>query len=294
MVIRLGAGSERPNLAGAGYRRILQGQMLHLHTISDTAVSVRAWARVIYDGTGQQQLLTIPETARSGSRVAEDLASADIVIADGWIVNAEVEMLTDDIQRGQTYVRLSVEPFGASLLADYCFSDFGIVSLGTFGQPGPGGGDGDLRVVTVKVLAAPAAQTYFSPVLSNMVRKVKALSWYYEASSDADTRVLAIAQENFLGASTVGPAANTTDVWGALGLTLTADQDGMIFCEESRSGINDNGTLTISDVTTAPTPFPLLVSEDMSTILRFDFTVVDGHANDRDVIYALVEGWVVP
>jgi len=290
MVVRLGVRPASGGiLAGAGYRRILQGQALVLHTISDAAVTLRAFARVIYDdGTGQ--LLTIPETARSASRVAEVLVSADVVVQNGWVVNAEVEMLTSDIKRGQAYVRLAVEPFSCVLLQDYCFSGFGNVSLGTFVQPGPGGGDGNLEIVTVRADVVPA-NINVSLAASNTIRKVYGFVWYYNASADAATRVLNSQVQNPLGAVPTGFAVITTDLWLGTVVTLTASQEGYVFGDTKRAGSNDNGTLVIDDAASAPSPFPLLVDEDDPVL--FNFTPTDFHANDRDSIYYLREGWVV-
>jgi len=290
MVIHLGAPLDN-NLAGAGYRRILQGQTLTLHTISDAAVSIRAWARLIYDGSGQQQLLTIPETSRSASRVAEALISADVVISDGWVVNAEVEMLTDGIKRGQTYVRLAVEPFGASLLEDYCFSG-PHVALGTYVQPGPGGGGGNLNWLAIKANGVPATFT-FTLSLSNQIRLLREVIWYYSSSGTAASRILALRLRDRGGALPTGyPPSNVLgDFWEASVLTLTANEDGLVFADEQRSGINDNGTLVIDSTASAPTPFPILVSEDDLTDLVG--TVTDEEADDFDVVWGLVEDWII-
>jgi len=287
VTVRLGV--QDPNLAGAGYRRILQGQTLHLHTISDTAVTLRAWARVIYDdGTGQ--LLTIPEAARSASRIAEDLLSTDVVIHNGWVVNAEVEMLTGSVKRGQTYVRLTVEPFGAALLSDYCFSEFGHVSLGTFIQTGPGGGGGNLRVVTIKANGAPATFT-FRPGVANQIRKIHSIAWLYASSSTSASRSLAVFWRFYGGIPTGMAGSPTTNLWEARLLALSSDQDGMVFADEKMSGTNDNGTVTIDDITTAPTPFPIWVAELDN--LEFEFLVQLEEADDFDVAYSLVEDWIV-
>lgn len=164
-------------LAGAGYRRIYQGQTLTLHSITDAAVTLRAWARVIYDD-GSGQLLTIGETPRTADST-EVLASTDVVVRDGWVVNAEVEMLTAGIARGQTFVRLTVEPFGAALLADYCYSDFGHVSLGTFSQYLGG------RVQTLKIaiISSTTRVTAITPATGKRVRVLYVFSMGASATS---------------------------------------------------------------------------------------------------------------
>jgi len=292
VVVRLG---ERPghggDLAGAGYRRILQGQTLTLHSTSDAVVVLRAWIRVIYDD-GSGQLLTVPETPRSGSKVAEALASADVISKNGWVVNAEVEMVTSDIDRGQTYVRLAVEPFGCVLLQDYCFSGFGNVSLGTFVQAGPGGGAGDLRFVTIKADGVPAQTQYALFGLSNETRVVHGLRWLYAASSAVATRLLDI---ELRAATAILPTgfdpASPAVLWAASRLTLTANEDGIVFADAKQSGINDDGTVAVDDAATAPTVFPLTVTEDDAMLILF--TPAAFETDDFDTIFALVESWVL-
>jgi len=276
------------NLAGAGYRRILQGQTLHLHTISNVAVTFRAWARVIYDN-GQGQLLTIPEVARSATRVAEDLLSTDVVIHDGWVANAEVECLTDDVKRGQSYVRLTVEPFGAALLADYCSSGFGHVSLGTFGPPG--GGPGHVHWGVIKANGAPATFT-FSFAVSNTLRKVNGVIWWYAASSDVASRILQFQiREDGGGLPTGFGGGALINTFTSFFVTATADEDVMLFADHIRNGVNDNGTLTIGDNASNPSPLPFLVPEDST--LKFEGTLVDEEALDFDAVWGLFEDWVL-
>jgi len=291
MVVRLGVRPPEEGLAGAGYRRILQGQRLTLHTISDAAVTLRAWVRVIYDD-GSGQLLTIPEAVRSASRVPEALASTDVVSQNGWIVNAEVEMLTDDIKRGQTYVRLAVEPFGAALLADYCFSEFGHVSLGTFIQAGPGGGGGHLRMLTIKADGAPADFS-FTPALSNMIRLVHNIYWFYTSSGDVASRILNLRQRQGVGGIPTGFGVTGADyLWESATLTLTANQDGSVWVTSVLSGINDNGTIAVDNQASAPSPFPWWVTEDDNRYFRFFHT--DEEAADFELAEGLVEDWVIP
>jgi len=289
MVVRLGVRPASGGiLAGAGYRRILQGQTLHLHTISNAVVSLRAWVRVIYDD-GSGQLLTVPETPRSASRVAEDLASTDVVIQNGWVVNAEVEMVTSGIIRGQTYVRLAVEPFGAALLQDYCFSDFGNVSLGTYIQSGPGGGAGHNHVITVLSGAAVASTLYVLPV-SNMIRKIFSYAYYFEASSGVATRVVAVV----LATPLEDPPSVGALVWTPDTVTLTADENGALYADANFASQNDDGTVAIDS---DPTVFPLWITEDMGPggnyEFRFTATNIDS-PNDLAAIYVFAEEWVMP
>jgi len=291
VVIHLGIPSvSAPAALAGGYRRIRQGQALHLHTISTSAVTLRAWARVVYDD-GSEQLLTVREIARAATRTAEDLVSTDVVVKDGWVVNAEVEMLTPSIKRGQTYVRLTVEPFGAALLSDYCFSDFGHVSLGTFIQPGPGGGSGHLEIATIKAEGAPASTTTHTMALSNTIRKIYYWHWYYGCSGDVASRLMDVEYRSNLGALPTGfTNLGATTIW-ATQLGLTANQEGSLWARGAGSGINDNTAESLDDQSSKPQPLPFLIQGDDPGTITFFVTL--GEVLDVDVIYLLRETWVM-
>jgi len=272
-----------------GFFRILQGQSLHLHTISDAAATLRVWVRVLYDD-GTTQLLTVPEVARSASRVAEDLVSADVIVKNGWVVNAQVEMVTTGIKRGQTYVRLGVEPFGCLLLADYCFSTTGPVALGTFVQPGPGGGSGNLEIVTLVDDLAPATVSTTLAV-SNTVSKMLKFQHYYHASSDVASRTMSATLRAGLGAPPTGFDVINSTFWAATQVVLTADQLGAQWGDPTQTGSADQTTITIDNAASAPSPFPVLVEADDPIIFALGY--VTPHANDRVSAYLLRESWVL-
>jgi len=294
MVVRFGEGHQQAQGFVPQRYRILQGQGLHLQYVSDTAAMVRAWARVYYDN-GVDSILYVPDQALTGDRLAAVLAPSDVAIADGWIVDAVVECVTDGVKRGQAYVKLNVALpsliFGTVLCADYVFSTFGQVALGTYSPPGPGGGSGNLQQVTVKSDSAPATTTY-TLALSNTIRRVHSFVWYYNASSDVASRALAVRLRNILGALPTGmTSAGAIDVWRGDDITLTADQEGTVFADPKRGGSNDNVTIVIQDAAADPSVFPLLIQEDdLATLI---FTPTLGEVADRDSIYILLEEWIV-
>lgn len=264
---------------------------MHLHAYnSASGVSVNAWARVIYDD-GTDALLTVPEQTLNAEIVEEDIPAADPATQDGWVVGAAVEMLTDGIQRGQTYVRLQFGRFGVVLLQDYCFS-FNPVWMGTYVQPGPGGGAGNLELVTAKANGVPVASTFRSLALTDAIRKIHSFIWYYACSADVATRTLDVVISSPLGAIPTGFITITAEqVWVSTSLVLTASQNGSSFLDQKRSGVNDNGTLAIDDAATDPSPFPLLLEGGDGT--RLNWAVSNLNANDNDALYILQETWVV-
>jgi len=291
MVVRLG---ETSGVGVVSQRyRIKQGQTLSMLYVSDTAAArLRCWARVRYDN-GEDDTLFVADTLAVSDPITLTTLFSDVARMDGWVTDALVECLTAGVQRGQIYVRLFLDPFGPVLCSDYCYSSFGQIALGTYIQPGPGGGMGNLMVETFKADGAPAASTTYLLRSPNIVRKVSAFSWFYESSVDVATRVLDVKLLAPLGAAPSGIGAGATIVWSSVNVSLTASQDGMIFADEQRSGSNDNATLAIDDAAANPTPFPLWGTEDMAGAYTLVFSVALGEVLDNDAIYGLVEEWVL-
>jgi len=294
MVVRLGGPDrDRVQVVNSQRYRIKQGMALQLQHVSNAnGIQVRGWARVRYDD-GTDSLLTIPEFTTPTEGVAAVLASpSDVATMDGWVVDALVSVpQADDVKRGQIYVKLFFDPFGPVLCSDYCYSDFGPVALGTYNQPGPGGGSGHLRVVTLKTDGVPAAFS-FAPGVSNTIRLVHNLYWFYSCSDTVASRVLSLRQRAGTGSLPTGfGVAGADSLWEVPDLTLTADQDGSMFATSNRSGSNDNGAWVENDQSTAPTLFPWLVAEADDSFIRFNTVAFE--ADDFDTAYALIEDWVV-
>jgi len=297
VVIRL--GQTDVEVVNSQRYRVKQGQALLLqHISSENNVTLLGWARVRYDD-GTDSLLTIPAFRTSNDPVAVTLASpSDVATQDGWVVDAMVSIplaVDNDVPRGQIYVNLYFDPFGPLLCSGYVYSDVGRLALGQYQDPGPKGGSGFLERITIKSNGVPAASTTRSLSENNTIRIIYGFVWYYASANDAATRVLNVVFRNPLGADPTGFVAAIGNVWASATLTLTSDEDGTLWAFEKYSGINDDGTITVDDITTAPTPFPILVPSftagDPSELV---FTVPALHANDFDAIYMLQESWVVP
>ena len=274
-----------------GSFRVIQGQRLHLHTLSSNATELRAYARVRYDGDTQDSLLVVSQLTVSGDKVEEDFYSAAVALKDGWVSFAVVQVVSLSIKRGQTFVRLALHPDGAILLQDYAFQNHW-PSLGVFKDSGPSGGDGYFHNITVKSDGAPVASTSFSLGVLNTIRKVYGYAWYYNSSADAASRTLAVQIEKPLFTLPTGfSAQSAARVWIATDMTLTAGEEGTQYANSKFSMNNDNGTVSVDNNASQPTPFPYLGQENDTGVLMFD--VANGHVNDRDVIYALIEEWLV-
>jgi len=298
VVIRLGvqdARAEEQGFVPTRYR-ILQGQQLHVQYVASTAATVRAWARVYYDN-GVDSILYVADGVLTADRTPRFLSPSEVAIANGWVVDAVVECVNADVKRGQVYVKLLMalesRIFGTVLCSDYVSSSVGQVALGTYVQPGPGGGGGDLNWVAIKANGAPDSTFTYTLAISNMVRLLREIVWYYAASSTVASRVINIALEDTGGALPTGHGDGAdSDSWLTPDLTLTADQDGGIFADQKRSGHNDNAALVIDDITTAPSPFPLLIVEEDLAKLRFTLTAEE--VTDFDAVWGFFEEWVMP
>jgi len=289
MVVRLGV--QEWSTLSSRYR-ILQGQQVHLQYVSSSTATIRAWARIRYD-SGVDATLYIPDQVMVGDRSVQFLTPSEVAVADGWVTDAVVECVSDGVKRGQAYVKLLValesRAFGTLLCSDYVFSSTGQVALGTYTQPGPGGGSGDLEWVIVKANGAPVASTSYSLALSNTIRRIHGFIHYYVCSADVASRVLSVRLTDPGGALPTG--SGDIYVWAGVDTTLTASQRGAVFADVKRGGANDDQTITIQDAGTNPSPFPMVVEEN--DLASMDFNVALGEVLDFDVVYAQIETWLV-
>jgi len=269
--------------------RVKQGQALNLRYIGDNTSTVRAWARVRYD-TGEDQLLIVPDQTLNDDREVAVARPSDVALHDGWVTDALVELLDTGIKRGQVYVKLGLEPFGPALLADYCFSSFGQVALGTFVQPGPGGGAGHLEKRIVSADGPPSASRTATLALSSTIRKIYGFAWYYQASGTAASRVLQVRIRDYLGPMPTGKAEE--DAWFGTDVTLTANENGSVAADEQRSWSGDGTPIVIDNTASAPSPFPRLIEENDTIYLIF--VMQNEEATDFDTIQILQETWVMP
>jgi len=291
MVVRLGGSGSDVAIVNSQRYRVLQGQALSLQYISSSSVTARAWARIRYD-SGEDEILFIADQALSSDPVAVTLTRpSDVARLDGWVTDALVEMLDANIKRGQVYVKLFFDPFGPVLCSDYCYSDFGQVALGTYIQPGPGGGGGNLEIVTLIPNISPVPDTTISLAASNTIRKILSVVWYYHCSADVASRTMRFYLQNPLGAFPTG----LTDklVWeGIAVITLTANEEGAFYVDHTRSLSSDEGVVLITDASVYPPPFPLLV--EAGDNIDVVFITQNEEANDRNTAYLLRESWVMP
>jgi len=280
---------------------ILTGQKLRLRVISSIACTLRASIKVKYD-RGDLSNIGVPDVTTAGTRTDETFESQSVALATGVITDARVELLSSTATpgtkyRGRCYVRLDLvgAQSGPWLVGDYVYQGHE-GALGQYISPGPTGGGGYRTTITLKADGAPAATTTVALDVANAYRRWHAFLWLYNASADAADRVLAlgirtpIASALPTGFGGGGPA----DVYRLSGApSLQASEEGAMYVGAKYAMVNDNGTITVQSTATAPTPLPLDVTED-DTQADAVFSVADGNANDRDIIFGDREEWLVP
>ncbi len=133
---------------------------------------------------------------------------------------------------------------------------------------------------------------------TNAFRKVYGLAWFYHCSGDSATRTLNRPQlANPGGAKPTGWTLTTNPfILFTNNITLIANEEGAFYANalDGKDGYMtsiDNGTPTIENITTHPSVFPLLVSQDELGTMVFP-AITTGHANDRHSAYLLVEEWM--
>lgn len=209
------------------------------------------------------------------------------------------------VKRGQAFVKGLVRQRGTStfpFLQGYVYNGHG-PSDGENVEPGPGGGEGFLSWVQVfHNRAGNAAALDFDLFLTNTLRKVYGVAWYYHCDGNAATRTHP--RPKLLGLGGVKPTGFTLtgnnalyDELGQGDNSLVLNEEGVHFTlgqgGDGRKVSVDNGAVSVASATLAPSPFPLLVTEvDTDTILRFP-AVTNGLAGDTHSAYVLIEEWLV-
>ncbi len=233
-----------------------------------------------------------PETTSFTSSRSIITIPGDVVHADGEVVGGSVHGDFTGMRRGQFFVMYRLlRPGTDQLLAKGYVYALNPLGLGNFEDSRSGMGNrfwntlvDDVTPVTiVKELA-----------ITNAYRVIHGFAWYYNCAAETATRVLEVRLLDVSHALPTGMSAGTdsTIFWAAPQLTLTTGEEGAQLTMERRSMVNDDGSLTIVNNATDPTPFPYSVIE--SDLANLKFIVGSPHADDRHSIYVDIEEWLEP
>jgi len=203
-----------------------------------------------------------------------------------------IEEATPALKRGQFYARLLLLRAGLEecLCCGYLYSGKPFVAIGEHIEPGPGGGEGFRRWVSLAVDAAGNADTTYALALSNTIRKIYGFQLYYNCAAVAASRDVAVQLQSFGLAKPTGYAGSGRP-WLTASTVLTTGEEGAVRVDEKFVSYNDNNALTYGSTATAPTPFPITVEENDLAEIR---TVISlGDAGDVYSWYADIEEWLV-
>ncbi len=239
----------------------------------------------------------LPRFGGDGTRIPE-VFTGDRLLADAEIVSAVCANVTQPAEnkRGRFYIEAG---FGRSIeemspfMAGYVYAGHA-VSLGEFVEAGPGGGEGFQTNIVLAEDVAGNVNTNAGLAVTNALRLVRGLGLLYNVSSDVDARTVQLLVRRPLGALPTGFTNVAAQIiWASPTVTLTANEDGMIYAGEGFANVvtNDNGTLAVADNTTAPSPFPFWVTE-FETGAQIRTNIGTGNANDRYSVFAIVEEWI--
>ncbi len=272
--------------------RVLQGDVFRLRLAGSVVRNVDAFVLVRYEDGKMREFKT--RVASPGDRTENVNTLPGVVLRDGEIVRAylDVEGVVGLTKRGQVYANLAVaDPNLRShgvLLQGYVYDKR---PLGMGDLNGPAQGMGHLDWIQFANDIAGNVPTTFNLAVTGARRLYRGVLIKYHCSGDAATRVLVLRVRN-LG-DTSGPTgfAIDQDTWVSPQLTMTINEEGILYVgKEGFLMANDEGTLTYSNNTTVPQPFPLWVEAGETGDLVIGIT--DGHANDDYDAFVFVEEWL--
>lgn len=275
--------------AGAGIRAPV-GARFELQWIASVTTTLQVALLIEHDDNSSSPFTL--EDAHAGDRTVELVPIPGGQLQKAGTVRALTANFADaaGVKRGQAYVLLRMVYAGRTfrIARGYAY-DGHPVGLGEDVEPGPGGGEGFRSWVS---LAADIAPVDLLRVLAaaNAYRRIHGYAWYYNAAAVAATRTLDVA---FRRPGLAVPTGFTGQgvVWQALTTTLTTGEEGLNFANSRMSISNDNGTISIGNITTAPNPFPYDAEENDLAEMNFD--VLAAEATDRHSIYLDQEEWLM-
>ncbi len=272
---------------------------LPIPVINDTRLRVRQLSSVTNPlfvdvmvrrkGNPTPHLATLMSNIHAGDRGLDDSNEATIPGDELWAASVR----TGAPNRGETYVTLGLVPPGGGttrlfLASGYVYSE-NPLTIGQFGGTLEGRGDNSPQIGGQDI--AGNVDTTVALALINGMHRIDGFNFMYHCSSDTANRSVVI---DLRDVGTVVPtgfdAGIDRRVWTISGPTWIADQDGAVFVMGPHyTATVDDSVLSISDHTTAPSPFPIFVDKDDDAELIV--TITGGEALDTYSWYIYGESW---
>ncbi len=281
-----------------GRFRVSDGDTFQVESFSSQATAFRASVRVEYDD-GEQAPFEVAHTPNSDRTSATDNVGSRVT-RDGRVVSAVMEPAA--LKRGQCFARTRVLNASQNqvdeLNAGYVTGSKS-VRLGEFEDSLSGRGFLSWVAAFTGDRAGNAAAVDFDLFATNARRKIYGVVWYYHCSGDVATRTLI--GPSLIGLGGTKPTGFTQTglnafFWNTGNVTLTANEEGTIASYAAtsmgRTVTVDDGVVTTVDTSTAPTPWPLWVTEDEAdTLIRFG-AITNGEAADTHSAFVAIEEWI--
>lgn len=283
---------------------INKGERVRTNVISSVVVGLQTIVRYLTK-SGHIRNMESPVFTTVDTRT-EQAFFTDQAQEDGEIVSLLVNGIPGTgpatWRRGQTWLQVNGGEGNSVFAHGYIYS-VKPLTLGTFDEPGPGGGEGFRSWVPAFAVdrAGNATAVDVTLAATNAYRKIHGYVWYYHSDGTAASRTFISARLANIGLAKPTGFTTTGDngVFWALGgdITLTVNEEGLqaSLGQEGKDGLsirNDNGARTVESSATLPAPWPYTVVEDDLAILRFP-AITLGEAGDTHSAYILIEEWLV-
>lgn len=265
------------------------GQQVRLRVANSVANPGLIDAQVyVQPEKGEIQEIYIAADISQTDRTFEDfLSGARAIRQGGFIVGGHVGLIGHVAKRGQTYVLLETIPRGTGLVSGYIYSGYNL-EIGNNIESLEG--KGYLHWVQEANDAAGNAVTTVNLAATNVRRIVRAILVKYHQVGGGDATITITLRDL---ADSGGPTnwSIASDTWVSPSLVLAANQEGLMHVDEHGFvSVNDAGSLSYADNSSAPNPFPMEVEEgDPADLI---IAASGGASGDDYDVWVKYEEWI--
>ncbi len=280
--------------------RLRQGDTIGVVAASSQEAILDGSWRILYDD-GALDIFTLIRASTGTTRVREYFSTDGVAKRAGEIVSGVLRSPASGLNRGEVYAQmLSGRKVGEgfpsidhNVIGQSYVYDMSPSLLGVFIEPGPGGGEGNVRPITVAASEDGDVNTSFPMAASNAHRRFDAAIIYYHCDGTVVNRTwVTRIRDRGLGVPTGFDAGNDRQIQALISPTLSADEDGILY--QNRFGYQasvDQSVITLANNTTASNPFPFWVME--SDGAEFFIDITNGAAGDKYSAYLFGEEWIL-
>ncbi len=237
----------------------------------------------------------VPNT--DGTSASTFLSGGARVPKAGYVTNAFIghSLTASGVRRGQTFARLRTLDRDDLLSGKVCSGQiYEGKSLGLGEFEDLLDGKGFLHWVQEANDVSGNVDTTINLALANARRMLRGIVIKYHCSGDSASRTIIATLRDV--ADTTGPTGFSIDAdsWDTPTITLIANQEGVLYVSGNGMFVsrNTNGSIAVTDNSTAPNPLPLAVEQTDTADLII--AVGSGQAADDYDVFLLWEDWLEP